>query len=41
MHLISQDFDSPCLKTKRHWNSFTTEFFLRPKVVYEMLQNEG
>ena len=21
MHVISQDFDSPCLKNKKHWNS--------------------
>lgn len=27
MHVISQDFDSPCLKNKTHWNSFTTDFF--------------
>ena len=23
-----QDFDSPKLKTKQHWNSFTTAFFI-------------
>jgi aprataxin len=28
MHVISQDFDSPCLKNKKHWNSFTTTFFV-------------
>lgn len=28
LHMISQDFDSPCLKTKRHWNSFNTKYFL-------------
>ncbi|KFM25649.1 Aprataxin [Auxenochlorella protothecoides] len=28
LHVISQDFDSPCLKTKQHYNSFTTPFFL-------------
>lgn len=28
MHIISKDMVSPCLKTKIHWNSFTTEFFL-------------
>lgn len=27
MHVISQDFKSECLKTKKHWNSFTTDFF--------------
>lgn len=28
MHVISADMISPCLKTKIHWNSFTTKFFL-------------
>jgi len=28
MHVISKDFDSEFLKTKKHWNSFTTAFFL-------------
>uniref|UniRef100_A0A8B9WA90 Aprataxin n=1 Tax=Bos mutus grunniens TaxID=30521 RepID=A0A8B9WA90_BOSMU len=28
LHVISQDFDSPCLKNKKHWNSFNTEYFL-------------
>lgn len=28
LHVISTDFVSPCLKTKYHWNSFTTPFFL-------------
>mmetsp|Transcript_15506 Transcript_15506/g.24794 ORF Transcript_15506/g.24794 Transcript_15506/m.24794 type:complete len:139 (-) Transcript_15506:316-732(-) len=27
LHIISDDFDSPCLKNKKHWNSFTTDFF--------------
>lgn len=27
MHIISKDMVSPCLKTKVHWNSFTTEAF--------------
>lgn len=29
LHLISDDMCSPCLKTKKHWNSFTTDFFLK------------
>ncbi|XP_032297283.1 aprataxin isoform X2 [Coturnix japonica] len=33
LHVISQDFDSPALKTKKHWNSFTTEYFLNSKVM--------
>lgn len=28
IHVISQDFESPCLKHKKHYNSFTTEFFV-------------
>lgn len=28
MHVISTDFDSPTLKTQRHWNSFHTELFI-------------
>ncbi|CAL5220154.1 g2117 [Coccomyxa viridis] len=28
MHVISKDFNSPKLKTKQHWNSFTTAFFI-------------
>ncbi len=28
LHVLSTDFLSPCLKTKKHWNSFNTEHFL-------------
>ena len=28
LHIISEDFDSPCLKNKKHWNSFTTAYFI-------------
>ncbi|GFT24720.1 aprataxin [Trichonephila clavipes] len=31
LHVISKDFDSPCLKTKTHWNSFTSEYFISSK----------
>ena len=31
MHVISQDFDSVCLKNKKHWNSFTSPFFIGSK----------
>ena len=41
MHAISQDFDSPCLKNKKHWNSFTTEFFIYAVDVIEMLGSDG
>ncbi|XP_014680665.1 PREDICTED: aprataxin-like isoform X2 [Priapulus caudatus] len=41
MHVISQDFDSPCLKTKKHWNSFTTDYFLDSKDVIEQIEQSG
>lgn len=28
LHVISDDMNSACLKTKKHWNSFNTDFFL-------------
>lgn len=28
LHVISKDFISDCLKTKKHWNSFNTALFL-------------
>ena len=28
LHVISQDFDSPSLKTKKHWNSYNTKYFI-------------
>ena len=28
LHVISTDFVSDSLKTKKHWNSFNTELFL-------------
>lgn len=31
LHLLSDDMNSPSLKTKKHWNSFTTAFFLDSK----------
>lgn len=27
LHVISTDFNSNYLKTKKHWNSFNTDFF--------------
>ena len=41
MHVISQDFDSPCLKTKKHWNSFTTEYFVSSDTVLDLLTQKG
>lgn len=36
-----QDFDSPSLKTKKHWNSFATTFFLPLNTARRQLETEG
>lgn len=41
MHIISQDYDSPCLKTKKHWNSFTTEYLIPSGMVVKELESSG
>ncbi|XP_043916907.1 aprataxin isoform X1 [Protopterus annectens] len=41
LHVISQDFDSPCLKNKKHWNSFNTEYFLNSEDVIKMVEKDG
>ncbi|XP_011095043.1 transcription factor bHLH140 isoform X1 [Sesamum indicum] len=41
LHVISQDFDSIHLKNKKHWNSFTTPFFLDSVVVIKELEDVG
>ncbi|KAK0131788.1 Aprataxin [Merluccius polli] len=41
LHVISQDFDSPALKNKKHWNSFTTDYFLESQDVIHMLEKTG
>ncbi|XP_026766602.3 aprataxin isoform X1 [Pangasianodon hypophthalmus] len=41
LHVISQDFDSPCLKNKKHWNSFTTDYFIESQDVIAMLERDG
>ncbi|GFU55627.1 aprataxin [Nephila pilipes] len=41
LHVISQDFDSPCLKTKIHWNSFTSEYFISSKSIIKQLETNG
>ncbi|XP_072744434.1 aprataxin [Anoplolepis gracilipes] len=41
LHVISTDFNSPYLKTKYHWNSFTTPFFLHSSDVSCQLHEEG
>jgi aprataxin len=39
LHIISDDFDSPCLKTKTHWLSFTSNFFINLSIVEDKLKN--
>ncbi|XP_062603273.1 aprataxin-like [Saccostrea cucullata] len=41
LHVISQDFDSPCLKNKKHWNSFTTEYFVDSEEIIKELEENG
>ena len=41
LHVISQDFDSPFLKTKKHWNSFTTEYFIDADKLLDDLKKNG
>eukprot|EP00762_Andalucia_godoyi_P006437 ANDGO_02838.mRNA.1 Aprataxin len=38
LHVISADFDSPCLKTGNHFNSFATAFLVHPQIIIEMLR---
>ena len=41
LHLISCDFISECLKTKKHWISFTTDFFRPLDTVISSLEEQG
>lgn len=41
MHVISDDFDSDCLKTKKHWNSFNTDYFISSSDVMSRLEEKG
>lgn len=41
LHVISTDFNSPCLKTRYHWNSFTTPFFLHSADICNQLREKG
>ncbi|XP_076807726.1 aprataxin-like [Clavelina lepadiformis] len=41
MHVISQDFSSSSLKTKKHWNSFTTDYFVDAETYVIELRNNG
>ncbi|KAJ8935567.1 hypothetical protein NQ318_001561 [Aromia moschata] len=41
LHVISDDMNSVCLKTKKHWNSFNTEYFLDSADVLTNLKQNG
>ncbi|XP_017772845.1 PREDICTED: aprataxin [Nicrophorus vespilloides] len=41
LHVISDDMNSPCLKTKKHWNSYTSGFFLDSEEVCNSLEEDG
>uniref|UniRef100_A0A453IAM8 Macro domain-containing protein n=1 Tax=Aegilops tauschii subsp. strangulata TaxID=200361 RepID=A0A453IAM8_AEGTS len=41
LHVISQDFNSPSLKNKKHWNSFTSAFFLDSVDVMDEVDQHG
>ncbi|XP_034488475.1 aprataxin-like protein [Drosophila innubila] len=41
LHVISKDFVSSCLKTKKHWNSFNTQLFLSYETIYDKLNSIG
>lgn len=41
MHVVSTDFESPALKNKKHWNSFTTSFFMDYELVLRQLGQIG
>jgi aprataxin len=41
LHIITNDFNSEWLKTKKHWNSFTSPFFLSLDDVIVTLQQQG
>lgn len=38
LHMLSDDMNSPFLKTKKHWNSFNTDFFLLSKSKHPLEQ---
>ena len=41
LHVISRDFISPCLKHKKHWNSFNTDYFIESTSVIERIELDG
>jgi len=41
LHVISTDFESDCLKHKKHWNSFNTDYFVNSSSVIEEIETNG
>lgn len=41
LHVISKDFDSESLKTKKHFNSFNTSFFIEAARLRTELDEDG
>lgn len=41
LHVISDDMNSPALKNKKHWNSFTTDFLIPSETIIENLEKNG
>lgn len=40
LHIVSEEFESTCLKTKKHWNSFNSDFFVETEKVMSNLEGE-
>ena len=41
MHIITNDFVSECLKTKKHWNSFNSKYFINlDEIIEHLKENE-
>ena len=41
LHIVSQDFDSPQLWKRHHWNTFNTEYFMDSSKVIKDIENDG
>ena len=41
MHVVSQDLRGAGMKTRRHWGSFATAFFVDAEAVLRALEGEG
>lgn len=41
MHVVSQDFSSPRMRTQHHWNTFNTEYFMPSSLVLETIRQCG